>query len=171
MDLFLAALKTGSSGKAIGADMTDEQLQKAERLKEQGGFKNTALYKTYIENLPFENESADVVISNGVINLAPDKAKVFQEAARILKKGGRLAIADIVTEKQLPENVVCNTTLWAACIGGAAQVDSYSSAIENAGFEIVKMKTNTNYGFLSKSAKGASDEFGVKSVSILAVKK
>lgn len=171
MDLFLASLKAGDKGKALGVDMTDEQLQKAERLKGQNSFKNVSLYKSYIESLPFENEMCDVVISNGVINLAPDKSKVFKEAARILKQGGRLAIADIVTEKQLPENVVCNTTLWAACIGGASQIDSYSDAIKKAGLEIIEIKQNTQYGFISKSAKGASDEFGVKSVSILAVKR
>lgn len=171
MDLFLASLKAGDKGKALGVDMTDEQIQKAERLKEQNSIKNVSLYKSYIESLPFENEMCDVVISNGVINLAPDKSKVFKEAARILKQGGRLAIADIVTEKQLPENVVCDTTLWAACIGGASQIDSYSDAIKKAGLEIIEIKQNTQYGFISKSAKGASDEFGVKSVSILAIKK
>lgn len=88
-----------------------------------------------------------------------------------MKQGGRLAIADIVTEKKLPESVVCNTTLWAACIGGASQIDLYADDIKNAGFEIINIKQNTEYGFISKSAKGASGEFGVKSVSILAVKK
>jgi ubiquinone/menaquinone biosynthesis C-methylase UbiE len=106
-----------------------------------------------------------------VINLSYDKQKVFEEAARVLRKGGRLAIADIVTEIQLPENIVCNTNLWASCIGGASQIDFYKSAIENAGFEIEKVKDNTEYGFISKSAKGATDEYGVKSISILAVKK
>ena len=170
MDLFLASLKTGNTGKAIGVDMTNEQLQKAERLKEQNGINNVSLYKSYIESTPLENDMCDAVISNGVINLSYDKPKVFIEAARILKRGGRLAIADIVTKVQLPENIVCNTNLWASCIGGASQIDFYTSSIEKAGFEIRKIKDNTAYGFISKSAKGATDEFGVKSVSILAVK-
>ena len=171
MDLFLASVKAGVNGKAVGVDMTDEQLQKSIRLKEQFGFNNVSMHKSYIESLPFDNDFCDVVISNGVINLAFDKQKVFKEASRILRKGGRLAIADIVTKVQLPENIVCNTNLWASCIGGASQIDFYSLAIENAGFEIKKIKDNTEYGFISKSAKGATDEFGVKSVSILAVKK
>ena len=82
-----------------------------------------------------------------------------------------MVIADIVTEKQLPENVVCNSTLWAACIGGAAQQDDYRSAIENAGMEILTVRNNDAYGFISKSAKGASKDYGVKSVSLFCTKK
>jgi ubiquinone/menaquinone biosynthesis C-methylase UbiE len=170
MDLFLAAQKTGSAGKAIGIDMTDEQLQKAEGLKLKHGLDNVSLIKSYIESLPLSDNSCDVVISNGVINLSHDKAKVFTEASRILKQGGRLAIADIVTEVQLPEKIVCNTNLWASCIGGASQIDTYKTAIINAGFEIRKIKHNDKYGFISKSAKGATDDYGVKSISLLAVK-
>jgi hypothetical protein len=82
-----------------------------------------------------------------------------------------MVIADIVTEKQLPENVVCNSTLWAACIGGASQQDDYRNAIEQAGMEVLYVKTNDAYGFISKSARGASKDYGVKSVSLLAEKK
>ena len=110
------------------------------------------------------------MISNGVINLAADKGRVFQEAARLLKTGGRLAIADIITEKPLPEGVVCNADLWAACIGGAAQQDDYRGAIEAAGFRIERTEENQQYQFLSDSAKGATAKWGVKSVSILARK-
>jgi ubiquinone/menaquinone biosynthesis C-methylase UbiE len=113
---------------------------------------------------------ADVVISNGVINLATDKAKAFREAARLLKSGGRLAISDIVTEVQLPDDIVCNSTLWAACIGGAAQQDNYRRQIEVAGFELVKVEDNAQYQFISDNAKGASRKFGVKSISLLAIK-
>jgi arsenite methyltransferase len=110
------------------------------------------------------------VISNGVINLATDKAKVFSEAARLLKRGGRLALADIVTEVQLPETIVCNSTLWAACIGGAAQQNDYRAGIEVAGLRVDKFEDNPAYQFISDNAKGASKKFGVKSVSLLAVK-
>src|SRR5688572_20537234 len=96
---------------------------------------NLKYLKGYIESLPVESASFDAVISNGVINLSPDKGKVFQEVARVLKPGGRLAIADIVTEAQLPDGIVCNSTLWAACIGGAMQQDDYRSAIQEAGLE------------------------------------
>jgi len=178
MDVFTAALKVGGTGKFSGVDMTDEQLEKAERLRNENnltvgrqGFENVSFYKSYIENLPFDAASFDVVISNGVINLCPDKEKVFTEIARVLRPKGRMVIADIVTEKQLPENVVCNSTLWAACIGGASQQDNYRKAIENAGMEVIWIKDNKAYSFLSKSAKGASKDYGVKSVSLVAEKK
>lgn len=171
MDVFVAALKVGSAGHVSGADMTDEQLKKSESLRKENKFETVSFHKSYIEKLPFADAGFDVVISNGVINLCTDKEKVFAEVARVLKPGGRLVIADIVTEKQLPENVVCNATLWAACIGGAAQQDDYSTAIENAGMEILIVRNNDAYGFISKSAQGASKDYGVKSVSIFAQKK
>jgi ubiquinone/menaquinone biosynthesis C-methylase UbiE len=170
MDTFIAALKVGAHGKVIGVDMTDEQRAKSERLRDRDGFRNVTYKKGYIENVPVPDASIDVVISNGVINLAPDKAKVFSEAVRLLKPGGRLAISDIVTEVQLPESIVCNSTLWAACIGGAAQQDDYRAQIAAAGLRVVKVEDNTAYQFISDNARGASKKFGVKSVSLLAVK-
>ncbi len=170
MDVFVAALKVGNSGHISGADMTDEQLEKSDRLRKENNVGNVSFHKTYIEKLPFADASFDVVISNGVINLCPDKGKVFAEVARVLKPKGRMVIADIVTEKQLPENVVCNSTLWAACIGGASQQDDYSNAIQRAGMEVMNVRTNDAYGFISKSAKGASKDYGVKSVSLFAEK-
>jgi len=171
MDVFVAALKVGKNGHVSGVDMTDEQLEKSERLRKENDFDNVSFHKSYIEKLPFPDSTFDVVISNGVINLSADKQNVFAEAARVLRPGGRMVFADIVTEKQLPENVVCNSTLWAACIGGASQEDSYRQAIENAGLEVLVVRNNEAYSFLSKSAKGASTEFGVKSVSLVAEKK
>ena len=170
MDTFIASLKVGSTGKVIGVDMTDEQLAKAQRLRDRDGFRNVTFIKGYIENVPLPDGSADVVLSNGVINLATDKSKVFREAARLLRPGGRFAIADIVTEVQLPQTIVCNSTLWAACIGGAAQQDSYRSLIETAGLRLSTVEDNPQYQFISENAKGASRKFGVKSVSVLAVK-
>jgi SAM-dependent methyltransferase len=114
--------------------------------------------------------AADVVISNGVVNLAPDKAAVFREAARLLKPGGRLAIADIVTELSLPDSVICNATLWAACIGGAMQQHNYNGAIEAAGLQVTAVRDNPEYRFISENAKGAQQKWGVKSISLLAVK-
>jgi len=171
MDSFIAALKVAKTGNVFGVDMTDEQLEKATRLSMQHRFENASFHKSYIEHLPFENNSMDVVISNGVINLCADKQKVFAEVTRVLKHGGRMVIADIVTEKQLPENVVCNSTLWASCIGGASQQDDYRNAIENSGMEVLMVRNNDAYGFISKSAKGASKDYGVKSVSLVAEKK
>ena len=170
MDVFVAALKVGNTGHVSGVDMTDEQLEKSERLRKENNIANVSFHKSYIEQLPFADSSFDAVISNGVINLCPDKGKVFAEVARLLKPKGRMVIADIVTEKQLPDNVVCNSTLWAACIGGASQQDDYSNAIRQAGMEVLYVKTNDAYGFISKSAKGASKDYGVKSVSLFAEK-
>jgi len=170
MDTFVAALKVGPRGKVIGVDMTDEQRAKAERLRDRDGFLNVTYVKGYIEQAPLPDGVADVVISNGVINLATDKSKVFREVARLLKSGGRFAISDIVTEVQLPETIVCNSTLWAACIGGAAQQDNYRQMIAGAGLRLVTVQDNPQYQFISDNAKGASKQFGVKSVSLLALK-
>jgi len=170
MDVFVAALKVGNTGHVSGVDMTDEQLEKSERLRKEHNGANVSFHKSYIEHLPFPDSSFDAVISNGVINLCTDKGKVFAEVARVLKPKGRMVIADIVTEKQLPDNVVCNSTLWAACIGGASQQDDYSSAIEHGGMKVIYVRTNDAYGFISKSAKGASKDYGVKSVSLFAEK-
>lgn len=170
MDSFVAALKVGPQGRVVGVDMTDAQRLKAERLRDRDGFANVSFVKGYIEAVPCPDESCDAVVSNGVINLSANKPQVFREAARVLRRGGRLALADIVTEVQLPEGVVCNATLWAACIGGAMQQDNYRTAIEAAGFRVETIETNPRYEFLSDNAKGASQKFGVKSVSLLAVR-
>jgi arsenite methyltransferase len=170
MDAFIAALHVGKRGSVIGIDMTDEQRAQAERLRARHGFENVRYVKGYIEGVPLADATADVVISNGVFNLAPDKPKVFREAARLLKTGGRLAIADIVTEAPLPETITCNSTLWAACIGGAAQQDDYRRLIEEAGLRVVTMEHNSAYNFISDNARSASGKYGVKSMSVLAVK-
>jgi SAM-dependent methyltransferase len=170
MDSFVAALHVGPTGKVIGVDMTDAQRAKAERLRDAGGLANVTYVAGYIEAVPLPDACADAVISNGVINLAPDKGRVFREVARLLKPGGRLAISDIVTETQLPESIVCSSTLWAACIGGAAQQDDYRGLIEDAGLHVAAIVDNLAYAFISDNAKGPSRKYGVKSVSILATK-
>lgn len=170
MDTFVASLKVGPTGRVVGVDMTDAQLAKAERLACGAGLENVSYRKAYIEDTGLDTGTFDCVISNGVINLAADKNLVFQEAARLLRSGGRLAIADIVTEMPLPEGVVCNADLWAACIGGAAQQDEYRTAIEAAGLRLERIEENPQYQFLSDNARGAVAKWGVKSVSILARK-
>ena len=112
--------------------------------------------------------SIDCVISNGVINLSPDKPAVFAAAAAALRPGGRLAIADIVSATQLPEGVTCDASLWAACIGGAMQRDRYREAIEAAGFEIAEVRENEQYRFVSDRADNATQKYGVTSISLLA---
>jgi arsenite methyltransferase len=169
-DTFVAALKVGASGKVVGIDMTDEQRSKAERLRDEAGFGNVTYLKGYIEDLPCEDASFDAVISNGVINLSADKTRAFREVARVLKPGGRLALSDIVTETQLPDGITCNATLWAACIGGAMQQNDYRATIEAAGLRVEKVQDNPQYLFISDNALGASKKYGVKSISLLAVK-
>jgi ubiquinone/menaquinone biosynthesis C-methylase UbiE len=170
MDTFVAALKVGPAGQVVGVDMTDEQRAKAGRLRDGSGIDTIRYVKGYIEALPLPAGGFDAVISNGVINLSADKPAVFREAARVLRPGGRLAISDIVTERPLPDGVVCNATLWAACIGGAMQQDDYRRGIEDAGFTIRLVRDNAAYRFLSENARGASRKYGVKSVSLLAVR-
>jgi ubiquinone/menaquinone biosynthesis C-methylase UbiE len=170
MDTFIAALKVGQGGRVVGVDMTDEQRAKAERLRDRAGFANVTYLKGYIESIPCADASFDAVISNGVINLSADKPRVFAEVARVLKPGGRLALSDIVTETPLPEKVVCNATLWAACIGGAMQQDDYGGAMAAAGFAVRRVVDNAAYRFISENAQGASRKYGVKSVSLVAVK-
>jgi arsenite methyltransferase len=169
MDVFFAAEQVGASGSVVGIDFTTEQLKKARRIAEEFGYGQVEFREGRIEQLPADAESFDCVISNGVINLAPDKAAVFAEAARVLKPGGRLAIADIISEEQMKESIVCDADLWASCIGGAAQRDAYRKAIEDAGLQIKEIRGNP-YEFISERARDASAKYGVKSVSLLAVK-
>jgi arsenite methyltransferase len=169
-DSFVAANKVGPDGHVTGIDMTDAQLAKAERLRQEIALGTVEFRKAFIDATGLPDASCDAVISNGVINLSPDKPGVFAEAARILRPGGRLAIADIVCDVALPERISCNATLWAACIGGAMQRDAFVDAIEHAGFTVTAMKANYEYRFLSKSAVGASGTYGVHSVSLVAVR-
>jgi ubiquinone/menaquinone biosynthesis C-methylase UbiE len=170
MDSFFASLQVGPLGFVTGLDYTNEQLDKANELAYTSNFWNTRFRKSNIDSLHLDKEETDVVISNGVINLTPDKEKVFSEAARILKPGGRLVISDIVSSVDLPENISCNATLWAACIGGAIQIEKYIGLIEKSGLKVVVVEDNPRYAFISENAKGATRKYGIKSVSILAAK-
>ena len=170
MDAFLAARSVAPGGHVTGIDMTDAQLQKAERLRDEAGLDALRFRQAYIEQTGLPDACCDAVISNGVINLAPDKPAVFREAARLLRPGGRLAISDIVTVTHLPSEISCDATLWAACIGGAMQCDDYVDAIEQAGLTVRLMRENREYRFLSKSAQGATRTYGVMSVSLLATR-
>ena len=168
MDSFLAALATARDGRVVGIDMTEQQRAKAERLAHEDGFANVEFRRGYIEEPPVEDGAFDCVISNGVINLSPDKPAVFAAAARSLRPGGRLALADIVSAQQLPDGVTCDASLWAACIGGAMQRDRYREAIEAAGFEVADWRENSEYRFVSERADNATSKYGVTSISLLA---
>jgi arsenite methyltransferase len=169
MDVFFAANAVGRDGRVIGVDFTAEQLGKARQLAGQEGFDQVEFREGRIESLPIEDGAVDCVISNGVVNLSPEKERVFGEVARVLRPGGRMAIADIVSEQQLKESIVCDASLWASCIGGAAQQDAYREAIEGAGLRIDDLRENP-YRFISERARDASEKYGVKSVSLVAVK-
>lgn len=169
MDAFVGASQVGGTGRVAGVDFTREQLEKARHLAAEAGFGQVEFREGRIERLPAEDASFDCVISNGVINLSPEKERVFAEAARVLKPGGRLAIADIVSEQELKESTRCDADLWASCIGGAAQEDAYRAAIESAALRIEEIRENP-YQFISDRALEASAKYGVKSVSLLAIK-
>ncbi len=169
-DSFLAAAHTGPTGRVIGLDMTPAQLAKARRLAADTGSAHIDFREGRIEQPPVQDATIDCIISNGVINLVPDKATVFRAAARALRVGGRLTLADIVTTTRLPASVTCDAALWAACIGGAAQRDDYLAMIRSAGFHIEEVRDNPQYQFVSDRAIGATSTYGVTSVSLLARK-
>jgi len=169
-DAFIAAHLTGPTGRVIGVDMTDAQLKKARRLRDGDGLRHVVFVEGLIEDPPAEAGAVDVVISNGVINLAPDKDVVFRAIAAVLRPGGRLALADIVSERELIERTRGNVALWAACIAGAVPRTDYLAAIEAAGLRIETVREN-DYRFLSPRAQAAADKYGVTSVSLLATKR
>jgi SAM-dependent methyltransferase len=166
-DVFCAAVQVGPSGRVVGVDFTDEQLEKAARLRDRDGFVQVDFVEASIDALPFEDATFDVVISNGVINLSPVKHKVFAEAARVLGPGGRLALADIVSGKALKERTRRNVELWAACIAGAIPRKNYVEALEGAGFRIDDLRVN-DYEFISDRALDACSTYGVESISLSA---
>ena len=134
-DSFLAVKKVGKTGKVIGVDMTEELLNKARGLAEKYGFKNVEFRQGDIEKLPVDNESIDVIISNCVINLAPDKLKVFKEAYRVLKKTGEMYVSDIVLLEELTREQREDEKLIAGCVGGALLKENYLKIIIDAGFK------------------------------------
>lgn len=140
IDVFIASRYVGSTGKVYGLDMTDEMLALANRNKEKMDVKNAEFIKGYIENIPLPDESVDVIMSNCVINLSEDKQKVLSEAYRVLKKGGRLAIADIVTLKDVSSEIRKMAEAWAGCIAGTIKTDEYNSILEKAGFKDIEIK-------------------------------
>lgn len=139
IDCFLAAKKVGSTGRVIGVDMTPEMLNRARANKARLGAENVEFRLGEIEHLPVADENVDVVISNCVINLSPDKPQVLREAFRVLKPGGRLAVSDIVTDGPLPEAIKSSLTAWAGCVAGAWDARDYVAAIQAAGFVDVRL--------------------------------
>jgi len=144
-DCFLAAKIVGPKGKVIGVDMTEEMLARARANAEQGGYGNVEFRLGEIEALPIEDNSVDIIISNCVINLVPDKEKAFQEAFRVLKRGGRLMVSDIVLKKKLPDFVKQSIEAYVGCVAGALQKDKYLEVIKSAGFEDVQVIEESDF--------------------------
>src|SRR3954469_1598569 len=167
MDAFAAAVAVGAQGSVTGVDITPEQLVKAERLRRD---EHTAFRHARIEDLPFDDSSFDAVISNGVVNLSADKSAVFAEAARVLRPGGRLALADIVTQRAIATRTASQPDLWAACIAGASERDRYLQDIAAAGLELRAVRTNPAYRFASERAQRTADKYGAHTIVLLAVK-
>jgi ubiquinone/menaquinone biosynthesis C-methylase UbiE len=138
-DCFLAASKVGKSGKVIGVDMTPEMIDKARENKRKGNYQNVEFRLGEIENLPVADGTIDVVISNCVINLSPDKKRVFQEAFRVLRPGGRLMVSDIVLLRELPPVIARSIEAYVGCISGAELKDKYLKLIEKANFREIKV--------------------------------
>ena len=168
-DVFCAAMQVGPTGHVTGIDFTDAQLEKARRLRDRDGIAQAEFVEGRIEELPFEDGIFDAVISNGVINLSPLKGRVFAEASRVLKPGGRLAITDIVSGRPLKERTRRNVDLWAACIAGAIPRSNYLRAIEEEGLEVRDVRKN-DYRFVSERALDACSTYEVESISLVAVK-
>lgn len=139
IDVFLAANKVGKEGRVIGVDMTEEMVQTAFENAEKGNYTNVEFKLGEIENLPIENDSIDLIISNCVINLTPDKLVAYQEAFRVLKPGGKILVSDLVTLGELPDDVRKSFSAWSACIGGALEKEEYLDTIKNAGFSGVEI--------------------------------
>jgi len=144
LDCFLAAKKVGASGKVIGVDMTSEMLDKARANCRKSNYKNVEFRLGEIENLPVADGTADVIISNCVINLSPEKQRVFNEAFRVLKAGGRLMVSDMVLLKDIPEAVKKSVLGYIGCVSGAEMKNEYMKMIENAGFREVKIINETH---------------------------
>ncbi len=164
LDCFLAARQVGESGHVIGVDMTPEMLARARASAERLGIKNVEFREGYLESLPVDDASVDVVISNCVINLSPDKPQVFREIFRALKPGGRLAVSDTVTNGPLPESVRQDMEAWGGCVAGALEYKVYRQGLIDAGFGKVAIQA------VDGGASCCSPANAVYSASITAVK-
>jgi arsenite methyltransferase len=139
LDVFLASNKVGATGRAIGIDMTPSMIERARANAMSGGYTNVEFYLAEMDKIPLPDASVDCVISNCVLNLAPDKPAVFREIARILKPGGRLAVSDIALKHELPEDIAKSMAAYVGCIGGAIKIDDYREGLLAAGFEHVEI--------------------------------
>ncbi|MDT8413408.1 MAG: arsenite methyltransferase [Vicingaceae bacterium] len=180
-DCFVAREIVGESGKVIGIDMTDAMIEKARTNADKLGFNNVEFRKGDIENLPIGGNSIDVVVSNCVLNLVPDKNKAFQETFRVLKPGGHFSVSDVVLKGNLPEKLKNDAEMYAGCVSGAIQLDEYLRIIKNAGFSNITVQKERSIvlpkeivaQYLSEEALVKyydSPDFGIYSVTVYAEK-
>jgi SAM-dependent methyltransferase len=171
IDCFIAARRVGEAGRVIGVDMTPEMVEKARRDAGQGGYGNVEFRLGEIEHLPVADASVDVVLSNCVINLSPDKAAVYGEAFRVLRPGGRLAISDIVAAAELPDEARNDIALRARCVSGAATVADLEGMLREAGFDSIRIRARDEDGDLVRAwSPGARAEDFVVAATIEAQK-
>jgi arsenite methyltransferase len=162
-DCFLAARQVGKRGRVIGVDMTPEMLDKARGNARKGDYANVEFRLGEIENLPVADNVGDIIISNCVINLSPDKGQVFQEAFRVLKPGGRLMVSDIVLLQELPAAILKSVSAYTGCVAGALRKDDYLGAISNAGFQEIKIIDETLFPVKDLLGHPAAKGVGAKS--------
>lgn len=179
-DVFVARSLVGDSGKVVGIDFTEEMLKKANANKEKLGYSNVEFVKGDIENMPLKEDSFDVVISNCVLNLVPDKEKAFSEINRILKPGAHFCVSDVVLQGKLPEELQKDAEMYAGCVSGAIQMDDYLKTIEEAGFTNVEVNTQktihvpdeilTKYLSDNELISYKNSETGIFSITVSATK-
>lgn len=169
-DAFLAAAKVGKTGKVIGVDMTPEMLKRARQNAKRGNYTNVEFRQGEIEQLPIERGTVDVVISNCVINLSPDKQSVFKEAFRVLKPGGRLMVSDLVLIKDLPDAVKESIEAYVGCLAGAVKKEDYFTFIKEAGFKDIKIAGEANYSIEAMAndatAQAIMKNAGIKEIDL-----
>lgn len=170
-DAFLAAQRVGKTGRVIGVDMTPEMLEKARANAQKGGYKNVEFRSGEIEKLPVEDSSIDVIISNCVINLSPDKESVFKEAFRVLKEGGSLMVSDLVLVKDLPVAIKESVEAYVGCLAGAIMKNDYLNFITMAGFQDVKVISESSYPVDAMFENLKEAEAAVASIKVSAVKR
>ncbi len=170
IDCFMAARQVGPNGRVIGVDMTPSMIEKANRNKEKVGLDNVEFRLGQIEDMPVESDSVDVILSNCVINLAPDKAAVFRDSFRVLKPGGRLAVSDIVTQGHFSPEDKADMASWTGCIAGADDVGDYVAAIRNAGFTEISVRDKKAPDVELADSLSLNDEVRVFSARVTAVK-
>jgi SAM-dependent methyltransferase len=167
IDVFLASHRVGKTGKVIGLDMTEEMIERAQKSADEGGYTNVEFHLGEIEDMPLDDDSVDVIISNCVINLTTDKLKAFQEAFRVLKPRGRMIISDLVTEGELNPEIKKSFAAWSECIAGALEKQEYLNNIFLAGFEMLEIVTETDFQEPNLDPRLAGK---IKSVQVKAIK-